>query len=95
MGPCEELADDRRAGPALGNQSTPNSRIESAARRLEGGMPARVARQDAAMERRPARTPLAQECLPKGSIQDEALSGAPSPSGYAEGGKGKSEYPAP
>src|SRR5689334_22693520 len=38
----------------------------------------------AAMERRPART-LARECLPKGSIQDEALPGAPSPSVLAEG----------
>jgi len=62
-------------------------RAESAARRLDRGMPARVAREDAAMERRPARTLLARECLPKGSIQDEALTGAPSPSVYAEGEK--------
>ena len=55
-------------------------RAKSAARRLDRGMPARVAREDAAMERRPARTLLARECLPKGSIQDEALTGAPSPS---------------
>ena len=60
-------------------------RAESAARRLDRGMPARVAREDAAMERRPARALLARECLPKGSIRDEALTGAPSPSVQLEG----------
>ena len=40
----------------------------------------------AAMERRPARTPLAKECLPKGSIQRRSAVRRSVPFGLAEGG---------
>ena len=61
-------------------------RAKSAAR--ETGR--REVRKDGSSRRRdgaPAGARLARASLPKGSIQDEALSGAPSPSGYPEGGK--------
>ena len=59
------------------------SRVKSAVPALQAGPSGLV--KAAAMERRPARTPLAKECLPKGSIQHEALTGAPSPSAWPKG----------
>ena len=54
------------AGASGQTETHAKSLTESAAREPEGGMPARVARRDAVMERRMARTPFAKECPPQG-----------------------------
>ena len=55
---------------------------------LEGGRPARVARRDTPRWSAGRREPLRKEARRrKAAIQDEALSGAPSPSDWTEGEK--------
>ena len=61
-------------------------RAESAAREPKREMPARVACRDAVMERREARVlDRKRTRRRKAAIQDEALSGAPSPSVWRRG----------
>src|SRR5690242_410848 len=92
MGPCREPADgDRPAGRRLKCGFTPRSEPKArpgAGRReaRKGGSP-----RYAAMERREARVlDRKRTRRRKAAIQDEALIGAPSPSGYLKGEKKRS-----
>src|SRR5690242_20548971 len=82
-GPRREPADGRRAGPVLGNQGRPNSRIESAARAVT-----------AAMERRKARV-LARGLSAARRHPRRSANRRSVPFGLAEGGKEKTGSPGP
>src|SRR5689334_21015334 len=94
MGPCREHADGDRPAGRRANAASRQGQSQKRGPALEGGRPARVARRDTPRWSAGRREPLRKEArCRKAAIQDEALVGAPSPSGYPKGEKREDRLP--